>query len=439
MFAALIAGWAFGWRTVSALVVCRHGWQPAFGHFFGCAAGVFSALGLFCLVGAFFDGKDALSTRIVMAVFGLLLLAPFVHLWRKWRAVAGTAPNSTAAPVPASAPAVTARAELPLILEAVPPASAAPDPLRVSLLGLDAEAMQQMQHLCQSEGFVASDFAHPMSIFAIVPDGTASTCSYRFPAVSLAAAPAALNLVIDRTKNHPKAASLHNLRVAVDFSRAKFDPDFMASQEPSLPAALPSTAQATPTPPRRSKAAQPSKAPTHPPAQGVTLPCAFIFSYRGQDGDHSRRTVNVTAISASGGHAYLEGFCHDRMDIRTFRTDRIRGDLTDAKTGELVPVKRLLSSVRTRTSMDYRPPASAPQSRPAKEWQTSVLFTGFSASRRDELESLAESSGWDVRAAVGSTLDYLVTGPRGGPSKVSKAQELGVCVIGEDTFLALVE
>ena len=437
MFAALIAGWAFGWRTVSAWVVRRHGWQPAFGHLCGFVAGFLPGLGLLCLVGAFFDGKAELSTRIVMAVFGLLLLAPFIHFWRKWRAVAGTAPNSTAAPVAASAPTVTARAEQPLTLEAVPPASAAPDPLRVSLLGLDAEATQQMQHLCQSEGFVASDFVHPMSIFAIVPDGTASTCSYSFPTVSLAAAPAALNLVIDRTKNHPKAASLHNLRVAVDFFRANFDPDFMASQEPSSPAALPSTAQATPTPPRRSKAAQPSKAPTPPPVRGVTLPCTFIFSYRGQDGDHSRRTVNVTAISASGGHAYLEGFCHDRMDIRTFRTDRIRGDLTDAETGEMVPVKRLLSSVRTRTSMDYRPPASSPQSRPAKEWQTSVLFTGFAASRRDELELLADAAGWDVRVAVGKTLDYIVAGPRGGPSKISKAEELGVAVIDEDMFLAL--
>ena len=126
------------------------------------------------------------------------------------------------------------------------------------------------------------------------------------------------------------------------------------------------------------------------------------------------------------------------MDNRTFRTDRILGDLTDTETGELLPVARLLSSVRGRSNMDFKPPVPAPQKRASKEWQTAVLFTGFAAARRDELELLAESSGWDVRAAVGSTLDYLVTGPRGGPSKVAKAQELGVCVIDEDTFRALV-
>ena len=301
MFAALIAGWVFGWRTVSAWVVRRHGWQPAFGHLCGFVAGFLPGLGLLCLVGAFFDGKAELSTRIVMAVFGLLLLAPFIHFWRKWRAVAGTAPNSTAAPVAASAP-------------------------------------QQQAH---------KSIAH-----------------------------------------------------------------------------VPNAASATPAPTR---------------AQGTTLPCTFTFSYRAQDGSYSPRTVNVTGISSNGGHAYLEGFCHDRMDNRTFRTDRIRGDLMDTQTGELLPVARLLSSVRGRSSMDYKPPALAPQSRPSKEWQTAVLFTGFSADRRAELESLAESAGWDVRAAVGSTLDYLVTGPRGGPSKVAKAQELGVCVIDEGTFLALVD
>lgn len=173
------------------------------------------------------------------------------------------------------------------------------------------------------------------------------------------------------------------------------------------------------------------------PAQDIKLPCTFTFSYGDQHGDYSRRTVNVSGISSNGAHSYLEGFCHDRMDERTFRVDRIRGDLTDTDTGELVPVRRLLSGVLGRGAMTFRSAPAAPTPRAPKEWQTSVLFTGFASARREALEAIAEASGWDVRSTVGSTLDYLVAGPRGGPSKRAKAHELGIAVIDEDTFRAL--
>ena len=51
---------------------------------------------------------------------------------------------------------------------------------------------------------------------------------------------------------------------------------------------------------------------------------------------------------------------------------------------------------------------------------------------------LAYATGWDVRTTVGSTLDYLVTGPRAGSSKVSKAEELGVSVIDEAAFRSMI-
>ena len=43
-----------------------------------------------------------------------------------------------------------------------------------------------------------------------------------------------------------------------------------------------------------------------------------------------------------------------------------------------------------------------------------------------------------MRSTVGKTLDYLVTGPRAGPSKITKAQELGVTVVDEDIFASLI-
>ena len=184
---------------------------------------------------------------------------------------------------------------------------------------------------------------------------------------------------------------------------------------------------------------KPSVSATSPaPAQGVTLPCTFAFSYQAQDGRYSRRTVNVNSISSNGEHVYLDGFCYDRMDSRTFRTDRILGDLTDTETGELLPVARLLSSVRTRTSMDYKPPAPAPRSRSAaREWQTAVFFAGFRGGKLNELEGLADAAGWQVRGAISHSVDYVVRNGSAGKKQLAEAENLGIPVIDEDTFRTL--
>lgn len=174
-------------------------------------------------------------------------------------------------------------------------------------------------------------------------------------------------------------------------------------------------------------------------AGSISLPCTYRFTYADSTGVTEQRTVDVARISSNGSLTYLEGHCHARKAERTFRTDRIRGSLTDMDSGEVVPVKRLLAEVRGRSSMAYRPEAAAkPVSTHTKEWQTAVLFTGFTAAKRDELEELAYAAGWDVRSTVGSTLDYLVTGPRAGSSKVAQAEELGVSVIDEELFRTLV-
>lgn len=170
----------------------------------------------------------------------------------------------------------------------------------------------------------------------------------------------------------------------------------------------------------------------------VTLPSTFRFSYRDQGGGYATRTVKVYGVSSNEGNAYLEGFCQERLDSRTFRTDRIRGDLTDMATGELMSIRHLLASVRERSAMTFKPKPAATRRRSTHRHEA-VLFTGFSAKRRAELEAVAETAGWEVRTTVSATLDYLVAGPRGGPGKIAKADELSVCVVDEDTFLSLVE
>ena len=65
-----------------------------------------------------------------------------------------------------------------------------------------------------------------------------------------------------------------------------------------------------------------------------------------------------------------------------------------------------------------------------------VLFTGTLSRPRDEYRRQAEGAGANVASSVSKTLDYLVVGENPG-SKLEKARALGITVLDEDGFMAL--
>ncbi len=61
------------------------------------------------------------------------------------------------------------------------------------------------------------------------------------------------------------------------------------------------------------------------------------FTYADAAGDVTYRTVTLHSVTAS----HLKGECHDRGAERTFRTDRIIGDVVDVETGEVLKPRTL--------------------------------------------------------------------------------------------------
>jgi DNA ligase (NAD+) len=73
------------------------------------------------------------------------------------------------------------------------------------------------------------------------------------------------------------------------------------------------------------------------------------------------------------------------------------------------------------------------------EGETFVISGTFQNFERDDLKIKIEANGGKVLSGVSGKLNYLVAGSEAGPSKLDKANKLGVKIISEDEFLTLLE
>lgn len=72
------------------------------------------------------------------------------------------------------------------------------------------------------------------------------------------------------------------------------------------------------------------------------------------------------------------------------------------------------------------------------EGKSVVISGSFVRHSRDELKKLIELHGGKNLAAVSGTTDYLLAGDKIGPAKLQKANKLGVAIIGEEEFEAMI-
>ncbi|NNC62280.1 MAG: NAD-dependent DNA ligase LigA, partial [Eudoraea sp.] len=71
--------------------------------------------------------------------------------------------------------------------------------------------------------------------------------------------------------------------------------------------------------------------------------------------------------------------------------------------------------------------------------KTLVVSGVFENLERTELKKLIEDNGGKVSSSISSKTSYLVAGNNMGPSKRSKAENLGVPIISESEFLNLIK
>ena len=77
-------------------------------------------------------------------------------------------------------------------------------------------------------------------------------------------------------------------------------------------------------------------------------------------------------------------------------------------------------------------------SRPPKQPhdQPEICFTGFGASRKAELQTIANDHGFKCVTRVTKALALLCSGEDPGPTKIKEATKQGVPIISEVEFLA---
>lgn len=158
------------------------------------------------------------------------------------------------------------------------------------------------------------------------------------------------------------------------------------------------------------------------------------FTYRDAMGEISHREL----IQWKESSLYLQGRSSADTFPKTYRKDRIVAFVTgeDLLLNDAAP-----PTPKVRANPLELAAAAAASRQPSAPMNGihQVLFTGFAAVQRAELERQAEESGMKVMKTAGKSLTFLCYGDNAGPTKVAKAQEAGAFIIDSEQFLHLIQ
>jgi NAD-dependent DNA ligase len=161
------------------------------------------------------------------------------------------------------------------------------------------------------------------------------------------------------------------------------------------------------------------------------------FSYKDSKGDVSEREL----IQWSENSIYIQGQSAIDSFPKTFRKDRIIEVLCGAELllhDAAPPSPKLEQKPKVSALAALETASSTAQPKTPPGGINQILFTGFAAAHRAELEQKAVDFGLKVMSTPGKTLTFLCYGDNAGPTKVAKALEVGAFVIDSEQFLNLI-
>ncbi|WP_197979991.1 BRCT domain-containing protein [Pseudomonas coleopterorum] len=158
------------------------------------------------------------------------------------------------------------------------------------------------------------------------------------------------------------------------------------------------------------------------------------FTYRDAKGVVSSREL----IQWRETQTYLQGRCDADTFPKTYRKDRIVAFIfgEELLLGDAAPPAPTVSARKSPSNSAVAAAGGKPITPVDSIHQ--ILFTGFAASQRAELERQAEALGMRVMRTAGKSLTFLCYGYNAGPSKVMKAQQAGAFIIDDEQFLRLI-
>jgi BRCT domain type II-containing protein len=161
------------------------------------------------------------------------------------------------------------------------------------------------------------------------------------------------------------------------------------------------------------------------------------FRYKDAKGSITDREL----VQWSETLTYIQGRSSADTFPKTFRKDRIVEVLSGSELllGDAAP-----AAPKLKANIHISPAAQVeqgfvpnPKSPPGGISQ--ILFTGFAAAQRADLEGQAQGYGLKVMQTASKSLTFLCYGSNAGPSKVAKAQQAGAFIIDGDEFMHLMQ
>jgi hypothetical protein len=165
----------------------------------------------------------------------------------------------------------------------------------------------------------------------------------------------------------------------------------------------------------------------------------YRFDYSNHAGEITQRTVWISHVSQVGERRYFEGTRSDTGQERSYRVDRVIGEMMDTSIDVPYDPDLLADLFGNPIEKDTAfTPSSRSGASKERNWLTGVYFAGFGFKQEQELTELAESHGWMVFNTLHHTVDYMVVNGRSGRVQRIQAEELGITIIDADTFHAIV-